>query len=99
VIEPLHLLYGGSLEGDVARWVDEMLDMGWTEDYDGSDRPGLAVAICEDLPSSEYPFGRAWDPEEWVVRVWAGQDGRPLGFHFFGPSTWKQLMAGVAASN
>ena len=98
MIEPLHLLYGGSLEGDVAQWADDMLEMGWAEDYDGSDRPGLAVAICEDLPSSEYPTGRAWDPEEWVVRAFLA-DGRPLGFHFFGPSTWKQLMAGARGSN
>ena len=98
MIEPLHLIYGGSLEGEVAAWVEDIQVCGWIEDHDGSDRVGLGAAIAEDLPTIDLPSGRRWDPEEWIIHLFLA-DGRPLAYHFFGPSAWKRLMAAGAESN
>ena len=52
---------GRSLELLAHEWAEDVQAMGWAEDWDGSDRPGLPVVIAEDLPSNELPVGRAWD--------------------------------------
>lgn len=70
MIAPPGTLSGQSLEVDVAEWVDAIRHLGYVDDYDGSDRPGLPVAVAENLPSNETPTGQRWDlPWSWCEQM------------------------------
>lgn len=92
MIEPLSTLHGHvSLEHEAHEWAEDIKLLGYAEDWDGIERPGLAVAIAENLPSNEAPATKAWDmPWEMAVAIAGERD--PVGYWFFGPSTYVIAM-------
>ena len=74
-----------SIEHEAHEWAEDIKLLGYMDDYDGSDRPGLPAAIAEDLPSNETPVQRRWDmPWEMAEQI----APECPAYWFFGPSTY-----------
>jgi hypothetical protein len=76
-----------SLEYEAHEWAEDVKLMGYADDFDGSDRPGLPAAIAENLPSNETPAEKRWDLP-WEIAVAIAGDSDPPAYWFFGPSAY-----------
>jgi len=99
MILPPSMIWGDwSLEQDVAEWVDGMRHLGYQEDWNGEDRPGLAAAVCEALPSNEAPATTAWDVSDIaIIEAMMRLLGGSFAYWFFGPSDYMHVHGRAAA--
>jgi hypothetical protein len=78
---------GESLEVLAHEWAQNVKILGYEEDWDGSDRPGLPAAIAEGLPSNETPATKTWDMS-WEMAECIAGPGESITRWCIGPSAY-----------